>query len=236
MMFLKKTYFQKSVIANLVKHYHISRTQEHGFVFENEIKRKIFNLPEERNNTSTHDIPRSKNIFDSSENVSLKTTGSSTLYLGDVLRFFNYSFDQKNTIIVVRYSQIGVVKIVDCVYEINYNKICHARLFGSCSLWELDSYVSFIKSIPKGAVCPAVKKEYKILKKFLQKKHNCSVQINPKVDNKTQRRVQCSIPFFEKVLRDFITYRSPKESPSLIRGKVITQFLVSPRRRRSRMN
>jgi hypothetical protein len=51
-----------------------STSQSHGFDWENEIRKDIFYLPQEVNNTDKYDVPKEKNILDENENISIKTT------------------------------------------------------------------------------------------------------------------------------------------------------------------
>ena len=71
-------------------------------------------------------------------------------------------------------------------------------------------------------------------KKKLEKNFNCKIKINPKIDSKGQRRVQCSITNFETILKKFIIYESPKEYPNLLRDKEITKIIVSDKRKRNK--
>ena len=214
------------------------QSQGHGFVFENEIRTKVFDLPVEGNSTTVHDIPCSKNKFDENENCSIKTTGSQTICCGDVLRFYNYDFNKKNTIIVINYDQLNdSKKAIKRIYEIDYNKECHKKLFGNLPKDEIKNYVDGVKSIPakvKGAAALQIY-DYKSEKNRLSKKYNNTLQLNPKVDSK-QSRVQCSITNFEQTLKDFITYVSPKDTPSLLRGTLLIASVISCRRRRHQKN
>ena len=97
-----------------------TQSQNHGFIFENSIRKNVFNLPIESNNTDIHDIPKEKNKFNSNENCSIKTTGSDKIFCSDILRFFNYDFNEKNTIIVIAYKQTDTHKIIENIYEIDY--------------------------------------------------------------------------------------------------------------------
>ena len=92
-------------------------SQKHGFVFENMIRER-FQLPSETNNTNTHDIPKNQNIFDDNENISIKTTKDTGIMCGDILRFFSYNMNEKNTILVIKYNQIGSNKCVEEIFEI----------------------------------------------------------------------------------------------------------------------
>ena len=212
---------------------HMGQSQKHGFTFENEV-RKIFGLKPESNDRNVHDIPCSLNKFNPNENISIKTVGSSTIYCGDILRFFSYDFNKKNTIIVIKYAQIGNQKIVECIYEIDYTRDMHQILFGDCSLEVIQEYVNTIKSIPNGRVPDEIKKNYKIYKKNIETTNKMKIQINPKVDSKGQRRVQCSIPNFDSLLKDYIVYKSNSDSPNKVRGELITSCIVSSKRKRNK--
>ena len=72
-----------------------NQSQNHGFTFENQIRLNIFNLDSESNNTDKYDISSANNIYNSNENISIKTTGNGTICAGDILRFFTYDFTKK---------------------------------------------------------------------------------------------------------------------------------------------
>lgn len=213
------------------------QSQKHGFTFENNIRENVFNLPKEKNDTKTHDIPKKKNKFNSNENCSIKTTGSDIICCGDILRFFNYDFNEKNTIIVIAYKQTDTHKIIENIYEIDYNKKCHEVLFGDLPKEEIIKYVEGVKSIPRKTKGEEAKNIYNYLfeKKKLKSKYNYIIQINPKVDS-SQSRVQCSIPKFEKNICDFITYKSSDNTPNILRNKEIIYSIESCRRKRKTKN
>lgn len=111
----------------------IKQRQNHGFKFEGMIREKVFGLQANNNDTNIHDIPCNENKFNKNENISIKTTGSNTICCGDILRFYNYDFTKVNTIIVIAYKQVENYKIIQNIYEIDYNKDCHNLLFGNIS-------------------------------------------------------------------------------------------------------
>jgi hypothetical protein len=212
-----------------------NQSQKHGFTFENYIRKYIFNLPEKSNDTSIHDICKEHNCYNNNENCSIKTTKSNIIYCSDILRFYNYNFDEKNTIIVVQYLQIENRKHVKHIYEINYNKECHELLFGNLPLCEIEKYVNNVKSIPKNINGDKAKSIFNYLeeKDKLNEKYNFKININPKIDSKNQRRVQCSINNFENVLQKFITYKSTTTEPNILRKKPILPFINSATRKRN---
>lgn len=204
-----------------------TQSQMHGFVWENEIKEKVFKLPSEKNNCDIHDIPAVKNIFDNTENISIKTTKNNTIDCADILRFYDYDFEtEKNTIIVIQYIQNNNFKIIKSTYEINYNKELHKLLFGSVTKDKLIEYIEYIKQIPNGKASKEVSKEYIKKKKELQKNNNMTINISPKVDSKKQRRVQCSIPNFNNLPSHLIN----KYDGAIVRNINITQKIESKQR------
>ena len=209
----------------------LTQSQKHGFTFENSIRVEIFDLPSEKNNTDKHDIPKHKNKYNKNENCSIKTTGSKTIFCGDILRFYNYDFNENNIIIVIKYKQIEAEKIVENIYEIDYNIECHKLLFGNLPKEVIEKYVENVKSIPIHIKGDESKKIFNYLdkKKELEKKYTNIIQINPKVDS-SQSRVQCSITNFEKNLKDFIKYKSTSDKPNLIRGREIVHKIESNKR------
>jgi len=210
-----------------------NQSQKHGFIFENSVREEVFKLSSKKNDTNIHDIPKEQNILNSNECCSIKTTGSKTICCGDILRFCHYDFNVQHTIIVISYIQNDTHKTIKRIYEINYNRKCHQKLFGNLPEEEIRKYVDGVKSIPANIKGKEAKMIYNYLveKKKLNIQYNNIIQINPKVDS-IQSRVQCSIPDFEKNLEEFITYKSSDEYPNVIRGKEIILSLESPRRKR----
>ena len=211
-----------------------NQSQKHGITWENEVRERVFHLPKERNNTDIHDIPFEKNKLDPNENISIKATGSKTICCADILRFYNYDFSKKNTMIVIRYKQIGEQKIIQNIYEINYNIQCHKLLFGDLPETEIKKFIEGVKKIPtnvKGKDAIEIY-NYKAIKDDLNEKYDFKIKINPKVDSK-QSRVQCSISNFEEILEKYIVYKSSLENPNLIRGKEISISINSGTRKRN---
>ena len=212
----------------------MTQSQKHGFTWENDIRKNVFKINCESNNTDKYDIPYYKNKLNPNENISIKTTGSGNICGGDILRIYDYDFEKVNTIIVIEYNQEENKKVVKKIYEINYNKKCHKLFFGSISRNEIRDYVNNIKNIPKNIKGNEAEFKYKVEKNSLQEKMGF-LQINPKVDSKTQRRVQCSfnIKMFPK---EFVKYESTVENPNIIRGKEINMSINSNKRKRGGNN
>ena len=213
-----------------------NQSQRHGFAFENSVRESVFGLSPISNDTNIHDIPCQLNCYDERENCSIKTTGSQTICCGDILRFYNYDFTEKNTIIVIKYAQLPTNKKVESIYEIDYNRECHKLLFGDLPQQVIQDYVEKVKSIPRNVSGKEAKSifDYIEAKKQLQS-YGHRIQINPKVDSK-QSRVQCSIPNFTTLLQGFIKSHSTPEKPNLLRGHEIILSVESGIRQRKSKN
>ncbi len=209
-----------------------NQSQGHGFFWEAEVVQKVFNLPPKDNDTSKYDISSENNRFGDGH-VSIKTTGSSSVGLGDIIRFYTGDFDSGYSIIIIRYSQKGEKKAIKETIEIAYTKELRDYLFGTAGIDVLQEYVSFVKSIPAGPVPKPLKDSYKAKKKAIQKGHGMAIGINPKVDSKSQRRVQCSFNI-EKIIAAFPGCLKYKSLDGEVRGARLTESIDSPRRKRSK--
>jgi len=213
----------------------LTQSQKHGFIFENRLREKVFELKNKKNDTDIHDISSSENKFNSNENISIKISCNGDIGCGDILRFYKYDFTQKNTMIVGIYKQINdKQKQIEAIYEIDYNKNLHDLLFGQIEEEEIQHYVNVVKNIPHGFV----KKEdrlYLKLKETYQKGFGMKIIINPKVDSKNQRRVQATIPKIEKILEEhpeFVISKTTGEKLT-IRGVEIDSIIESGKRVRN---
>jgi len=201
------------------------QSQKHGFTWENEIKNKVYGLPIEKNNTETHDIQRTKNKVEDA-NVSIKTTVSGTVCCGDVLRFYDYNFNETNTIIIINYKQEGTEKVIKEIIEVEYTKEMHEHLFGMLTRKDLEEFRKSVKSVPY--FHPEInryRKEIQKKKKEVTKNTNSKIVLNPKIDSKDQRRVQCS--FKLKDVEKFIVSRTTQP---VVKGVRITEKIESGKR------
>ena len=206
-----------------------TQSQSHGLFWDSEIRVKVFHLPECINDTRKYDIECGENGYNPSENVSIKATCSDTIDCGDILRFFSNQFeDAKYTnIVTIRYKQYGDTKQIQEIVEFKYDEEIRQFLFGTVTIFELEQYCNLVKSISKGFVSQDCKKEYKTQKKELQIKHNMYINISPKVDSKTQRRVQCSIPKISHLFTKFPHKIISRTLSAVVKGVEITSQIYS---------
>ena len=202
-----------------------SQSQSHGFIWENEIREKVFELPCCKNDTNKYDILATDNKWDNNENISIKTSKSDNIDCGDIIRFYNYDFEKKNTIILVKYDQKGDYKVIKEIIEIEYNLELRNYLFGSVTLDKLMELNTMVKSVENGKIATNIHKQIFDFRNNLQKDYGMYIRISIKIDSKNQRRVQCSIPKLSYLL-DKIPLNL-KNRGLLLRGISITLMIYS---------
>jgi hypothetical protein len=213
-----------------------TQSQSHGLYWDNEIRVKVFGIDQCINDTKKYDIDACENKFDPLENISIKTSSNNNIDCSDILRFFNGDFSKKYTIILIRYTQKDNYKYVKEILELAYTSALRDHLFGTVTQEVLQQYVDLIKAIPNGPVAAEIKKEYKLRKSELQKTYNMAINISPKVDSKSQRRVQCSIPKVDSLLEQFPEIIISRTSEPIVRNVPISaQILSEPRVRNKKI-
>ena len=184
--------------------------QRHGFDWENEIKRKVFGISKEEEEeyklsyTAKWDSPKELNRVDEGVNISIKTSGSDTVCMGDAIRIFTQEPSDINTCIVIFYKQRGNEKIIARIVEWFLNDI--PLLFGTVTLKELQELQQAIIQFPKNQRLedhPEYKKKLTDMANVLNAKSG-ALKFNRKIDSKKQRRLQCSVSGFDA----FITKNS----------------------------
>lgn len=207
--------------------------QRHGFDWEIDIKRKVFGVSEEEETafrlmyTSKWDIPRELNKIDNGVNISIKTSGSDTVCMGDAMRMFTQVPGDMNMCIVVFYQQQGDKKVVSRVIEwfLNDTKL----LFNNVTLAEVEEFRDAILSFPKHRRLrdyPEYRAKLTDMAKKLNEKSG-AMKFNRKLDSKTQRRLQCSISGFDAFItanKRLVAYDRPVP---VVRGVAIAPFIVS---------
>lgn len=201
--------------------------QRHGFLWESIIKSTVFGVDGKEKYTAIHDIPRSRNTLNPNENISIKTTGNSLLCMGDALRVFEYEPDVEHTCIVIQYVQRGEEKVLTHVYELDLTQ--RDVLWGSVTKQDIEELDRLVRSMPANRRDPDIDKAITQKKRELNTKSG-AIRFNPKIDSKTQRRLQCSIPLFA-------SYRAlikTSTTEAIVRGIPIVASIAGGRRIRNR--
>ncbi len=180
-----------------------AEVQSHGFTWEKEILSKRYGVDPSTlsaiSYTSKYDLPAAHNPADPTLNVSVKATGSpSKVDMGDALRVYDaVSSGERIHMWVVNYKQEGESKKVRDLKCVDLTGAKEA-LFGDLSRDEVAAVDSRVKAVPKGAAPDAsMKAAYKDSAKAATAKSGALI-LNPKVDSKTQRRLQCSFNHFDE--------------------------------------
>jgi len=165
----------------------MAEVQEHGFIFENWIK-KILHVDHLASNyTQKWDIPGELPI-------SVKCMGvRNALEFGSAERM--WKIDNDFLLIVARWTQDGPHKLIISIDELLFNAEILKKLRGNITLEELRAFDARIRLFPPGR--PGQEDGSKFADKW--KKTNAHrmglLNIAAKLDSKTQRRVQCNLNY-----------------------------------------
>lgn len=169
----------------------MSKNQLHGKTYEDHLK-SVFpgSSDSARLPHSSWDI---ESKFDKDKGIptsikTVKNKGKISIDLADARKF--WSIDRDYRMLVALYDQSNDVKNFHTLYEFHITKAEHQQLLGSVSFSEVESFHNILLSYKEGshAECRSFAKQKKA-----HLKNNSIVQLNPKIDSKTQRRLQCSI-------------------------------------------
>lgn len=209
--------------------------QSHGFTWQNDILLNTYKVSSEdlvsMNYTQKDDLPGSFNTLNPGVALSIKTTGSpNSVCMGDALRVYDSVFSTTPLhMVVLTYSQQGPIKHLESVIEVNLTN-SGPLLFGDLCRSDIEQLDRAIKTLPSGKLTEDQRNEYKTIQETLSKSMTGLV-LNPKIDSKHQRRLQCSFHHFLAFVN-----ANPKRviarcgSDGLFRGAQLQTQLTSGRR------
>jgi hypothetical protein len=179
----------------------MAEVQAHGNKFEDlkiqeltGLSKKEYDKMKPNGYTSPFDLMKGIIV---SYDASVKSTGKNTVECADILKRMS---EKEYRLIVGCYKQQGPNKVFHTEYEFLITPEDYSKLWGSMTYESVKPFVDYVKSIPDGRESQKnTSKNRKTLKKQVQCK-NSLMKINPKVDSKTQRRVQCSFKLDEMLL------------------------------------
>jgi hypothetical protein len=186
----------------------MTEVQAHGNMIEDLIIKNITGVSKQDyqkliNEGYTSSLDIHKDVL-SLFNGSVKSTGGNGIGCGDIMRFMQHCRETEFKFIVASYKQKERKKILLSVYEFQFVPEKYKIIFGDLTKEIIEPFVSYVKSIPYG-------KEHQLLNKKLWRekreeilcKYNTGlISINPKIDSKAQRRVQCSLHLSELLQSD----------------------------------
>lgn len=191
----------------------MTEVQSHGFVFERWVRNQFFGGYKNKY-SAKWDIPAERNKKFGRIPVSIKTAKyGSTINFGDALRQFKTNEDF--LLIVGFWKQNGTYKKIVNSSAVVAKKGVWRSLWEPLKEEQLKKLDALIKDKQVGYA------KTRIRAQKLKKSLHSSITLNPKIDSKTQRRLQCGIRFdlyFDKLA----TGRSKEmvKSPKLFGKKV----------------
>lgn len=174
--------------------------QAHGNTYESAVIKEITGLSKEeydalKDNGYTDEFDLVKGLIVDYDG-SIKSTGSNTIDCADIQKKMQH---KEYNLIVGKYDQVGDSKVFHTEYVFSIQPEHYNLLWGSMRVDDIDAFVNYVKSIPSGKVAQQDSKvARKIFKEEIQDK-KALYSINPKVDSKNQRRVQCSLKITELI-------------------------------------
>ncbi len=174
--------------------------QAHGKLWETELGINVYKATEAEllsiPHTSIFDMPKEINRIDNID-LSIKVSGSNSIDMADVIRLYNaVSSGNPFHMTVILWKQSSPTeKTVTRIIEINLTNSVKL-LFGTATLDDINELVSYVKSIPINNKTAEHANQYKQMAAALSNNHGGCILYAPKVDSKSQRRVQCRLPKF----------------------------------------
>lgn len=200
--------------------------QRHGFTFEEWVRKQFFGGYQAASYTGHWDVPAERNEKFGNVAVSIKTAKfGSPVGFGDALRQF--SIREDFLLIVGYWKQEGRNKRIVNAIATPITTHTWASLWSPITLNDLRELDAAIKDRTIG-YHEARRRAQAI--KTAPPFASAAITLNPKIDSKTQRRLQCSIGFalmFDRVVPNAI--RGEIENQEMLGIRVIEPFLSSAR-------
>jgi hypothetical protein len=129
--------------------------------------------------------------------TSIKSTGSNIVGLSDARNFFSIS--EKFRMLVGRYKQLGPHKQFHNVHEFILTPTTLAKLRGEVTLQDVVDFHNglLLTAFPVGSHSAA--RQWARQRKAAMVDKPSMITLNPKIDSKSQRRLQCSLRLLELI-------------------------------------
>jgi len=168
--------------------------QAHGNAYEDRVIRERTGMSKEEYDalkpngyTSEFDLSKGQVV---DYNGSIKTTKNNTICCSDVVRKMTHT---NYRLIVGQYNQVGKEKVFHTEYEFFITPDDDKMLWGKMNIQEVREFVEYVKSIPAGKDGQLKTKSHRQMLQEQIQDTEALFKLNPKVDSKNQRRVQCSL-------------------------------------------
>ena len=130
------------------------------------------------------------------KNYSIKTAKGNKVDCGDILRRMS---EKSYTVVVGQWRQDGGTKVIHTEYTFNVKPEDYSKLWGSMTYEQVKEFDQYVKSIPKTREGQQSTKAERTRRKSEIACKDALMVIHPKVDSKSQRRVQCSFKIDEMI-------------------------------------
>ncbi len=208
----------------------MTQVQYHGFAFERWVKETFFE-PFDADYTQKWDVPAANNcrreVTPDLQRlpVSIKTAKlGSPIELGDALRQF--SIDEDFLLIVGFWRQRENLKYIVVAEAVKVRRESWRKLWSPITLDDLERLDALIKD--KSLSYREARHQAGAMKRSCPYSES-TIVLNPKIDSKSQRRLQCSLPF--NAFWNILAQREPSESDAAtLLEKAIPNPFVSPPR------
>jgi hypothetical protein len=203
----------------------MTESQAHGFTWETFIKESIYKVADKASYTRKNDIDSNENTIDNCA-VSIKTSGSVSVDMGDARRIFQgTSSGEPLRMILIQYTQDETYKNLKAVLEVDLTGAWQ-ELFGDVTYEEISRFHETLKEIPAGQV---KNKDYLAISDSLNMKMG-ALSVRPKVDSKNQRRLQCSFKNIDDFCQIYPGRLLYKNTEGVLKGMQIVTSILSGRR------
>ena len=196
----------------------MAEVQAHGNKYEDKVifertglSKKDYDKLKKNGYTSKFDLVNGLMI---DYDAGIKATGSNTVCCSDIQRMISHS---KYRLIVGVYDQVDNQKVFHTEYEFFFKEDDFTILWGNTNVEKLNEYVSKVKSVEKGI---EGQRQYQLVAESWKNgvaDDDALFVINPKVDSKKQRRVQCSL-HIDKLIAAGIEY-TKKDIQYIVKSK-----------------
>ena len=197
----------------------MAEVQAHGNKYEDHKIRQLTGLSKKQYDklkkngyTSSFDLVKGLKVY---FNGGIKTTSSNTICCSDIQRMYGH---EDYTLIVGVYDQVDNKKVFHTEYEFYIKKEDFSKLWGNTSVEKLNEYVNKVKAVEYGKEAQT---EYQKVAKVWKQgvvDDNALFAINPKVDSKKQRRVQCSL-HIDKLIGVGVKYTKKDIKYTVVSGR-----------------
>ena len=175
----------------------MSRNQQHGKLIEKALGQALVGQPVPESGNSAWDIPalldwrEGLNTSVKSMKTAKKGLEQSTIGMADARRAF--SINEPFRMLVAPFLQVGGVKQVPVVFEFFIQPHEMERLYGEMTYEDVEDFHEGLLDFAAGQHVAA--RSWAKSQKADMADLSSGFVLNPKIDSKTQRRLQCSLRF-----------------------------------------